>query len=42
MTTEHCENCGHEYHEGPLWREEKDYDGRTYQVKVCDQGRKKK
>ena len=31
-----CKICGHPSHCGtPLWREEKDYDGREYQIQVC-------
>jgi len=31
-----CNICGHPRHCGtPLWREEKDYDGREYQIQVC-------
>jgi len=38
---EHCENCGHEYHEGALYKEFTDGDGKVITIKVCDQGRKK-
>jgi hypothetical protein len=38
---EHCENCGHEYHEGPLWKEFVDGDGKIIMIKVCEHGRKK-
>ena len=31
----YCLNCGHEKHDGPLWRNETDYDGREYQIEVC-------
>ena len=31
-----CKNCGHDSHCGvPCWREEKDYNGETYQIEVC-------
>ena len=30
-----CLNCGHDAHDGPLYRTEKDYDGREYQIEVC-------
>ena len=26
----YCQNCGNEAHEGPLFRNEIDYDGRKY------------
>jgi len=32
-----CKNCGHYSHcNDSLWRDEKDYDGREYQIKVCE------
>ena len=30
-----CLNCGHDAHDGPLYRKEVDYDGREYQIEVC-------
>ena len=30
-----CLNCGYDAHEGILYRTEKDYDGREYQIEVC-------
>ena len=39
----YCQNCGNEAHEGPLFRNEKDYDGRKYIIEVfrhCKQGKK--
>jgi len=31
-----CKNCGHPSHcGGPLHRDETDYDGRLYTIKVC-------
>ena len=30
-----CLNCGHDAHEGVLYRTEKDYDGREYKIEVC-------
>ena len=30
-----CLNCGHDAHEGPLYRKEQDYDGREYEIEVC-------
>ena len=30
-----CLNCGHDAHEGALWRTEQDYDGTEYQIEVC-------
>ena len=31
-----CQNCGGYGHCGEvLWRDEEDYDGRQYQIKVC-------
>lgn len=32
----YCLNCGHEEHEGKLYRTEVDYDGREYEIIVCD------
>lgn len=34
-----CKNCGHEYHEGPLYKDMLDGDGNTITIKVCEQGR---
>lgn len=32
-----CKNCGHQSHCGTAYyREEKDYDNTSYQIKVCD------
>ena len=34
---DYCQNCGHQSHCGiPANREEKDYDGRIYIIKICD------
>ena len=30
-----CLNCGHDAHDGPLWRTELDYDNKEYQIEVC-------
>ena len=30
-----CLNCGYDAHSGPLYRTEKDYDGREYKFEVC-------
>ena len=30
-----CLNCGHDAHDGPLWRTELDYDYKEYQIEVC-------
>ena len=30
-----CLNCGHEKHDGILQRTEIDYDGREYEIVVC-------
>jgi len=34
-----CLNCGNDAHDGPLYRTEKDYDGRKHQIEVCRQCR---
>ena len=34
-----CLNCGNDAHEGPLFRTEKDYDGREYEIEVCKHSR---
>ena len=34
-----CLNCGHDLHEGTLYRTEKDYDGNEYKIEVCRQSR---
>ena len=34
-----CLNCGNDAHDGPLYRTEKDYDGREYKIEVCRQCR---
>ena len=31
----YCQNCGNEAHEGPLFRNEIDYDGIIYKLEVC-------
>ena len=31
----YCQNCGNEAHEGPLFRNEIDYDGRKYKIEIC-------
>ena len=36
----YCKNCGWEYHQGPLWKEMTDGDGKVISVKICEQGRK--
>ena len=28
-------NCGHDAHEGALWRTELDYEGKEYEIEVC-------
>jgi len=33
-----CKNCGHEKHEGPLYKEFVDGDGKTIVIEVCKQG----
>ena len=30
-----CLNCGHDAHDGPLWRTELDYNGKEYEIEVC-------
>ena len=35
-----CSNCGHEYHEGPLFKEMLDGDGKPITIEVCKQGRR--
>ena len=32
-------NCGHDAHEGILYRKETDYDGREYEIEVCKHSR---
>ena len=34
-----CKNCGHEYHEGSLYKEFADGDGKIITIEVCKQGR---
>jgi len=34
-----CKNCGHKYHEGPLYKEFVDGDGKAIVIEVCKQGR---
>jgi len=34
-----CLNCGNDAHEGILYRTEKDYYGREYQIEVCKHSR---
>ena len=38
----YCQNCGNEVHNGPLFRNEKDYDGRKYIIEVCRHFRQEK
>ena len=38
----YCQNCGNEAHEGPLFRNEIDYDGRKYKIEVCRHFRQEK
>ena len=38
----YCQNCGNEAHNGPLFRNEKDYDGRKYKIEVCRHFRQEK
>jgi len=35
-----CANCGHEYHQGPLYKTYLDGDGREIVIEVCKTGRK--
>ena len=35
----YCKNCGHEKHDGALWKDMVDGDGKIIRVKVCEQGR---
>ena len=30
-----CQNCGHEAHDGPLWKEFTDGDGLPIMIEVC-------
>ena len=30
-----CQNCGHEQHDGPLWKEFTDCDGLPIMIEVC-------
>ena len=30
-----CQNCGHEQHDGPLWKEVTDGDGLPIMIEVC-------
>ena len=30
-----CQNCGHEQHDGPLWKEFTDGDGLPIMIEVC-------
>ncbi len=30
-----CQNCGHEKHDGPLWKEFTDGDGKVIMIEVC-------
>ena len=34
-----CLNYGYDAHEGVLYRTEKDYDGREYEIEVCKHSR---
>ena len=36
MDTKYCMNCGHKQHDGQLKRTEIDYDGREYEIVVCE------
>jgi len=38
-TKKYCLNCGYEDHSEPLYRTEKDYDGRVYKIEVCRHSR---
>ena len=31
-----CQNCGHEAHDGPLWKEFTDGDGLPIMLEVCN------
>jgi len=33
--SEVCQNCGHEAHNGPLWKEFTDGDGLPIMIEVC-------
>jgi len=33
-----CKNCGHESHQGPLYKEFIDGDGKVIVIEVCRQG----
>ena len=33
--SEVCQNCGHEAHDGPLWKEFTDGDGLPIMIEVC-------
>ena len=37
----YCENCGHEQHEGPLYKEYRDGDNKPIIIEVCKQFRSK-
>jgi hypothetical protein len=34
-----CKNCGHEAHQGPLYKEFTDGDGKVIVIEVCKEGR---
>ena len=36
---DYCQNCGHERHDGPLWKEFKDGDNKPVMIEVCKQYR---
>ena len=35
MISNVCQNCGHEAHDGPLWKEFTDGDGLPIMIEVC-------
>ena len=35
MISNVCQNCGHETHDGPLWKEFTDGDGLPIMIEVC-------
>ena len=35
MISNVCQNCGHEPHDGPLWKEFTDGDGLPIMIEVC-------
>lgn len=38
---ENCQNCGHEQHDGPLYKEYRDGDNKPIIIEVCKQYRSK-